>query len=156
LIFKLNALQFNISKFISANGPGRAVGVSETTEVGDPSGFATFFHQLFTNIGNALLDFGEFLLRCLARLAYFIATIALNIMDFMNIVIRELSGQAANYSVSGNTNLEESDILFQFLFNELTMKMLRYVFVFALLLLIIFTIMAMVKQEWQSHISGEL
>lgn len=156
LIFKLNALQFNISKFISANGPGRAVGVSETTEVGDPSGFATFFNQLFTNIGNALLDFGEFLLRCLARLAYFIATIALNIMDFMNVVIRELSGQAANYSVSGNTNLEESDILFQFLFNELTIKILKYVFVFALLLLIIFTIMAIVKQEWQSHISGEL
>ena len=156
LFSKINLIFASISRFILANGPGGSVGGSNSTEVGDPSGFVTFFNQLLTNIANAIVNLGEFLLRCLARLAYFIVKITLNLLDFMNIVIRELSGQASTYSLSTNASLEESDILFQFLFNELIVKILGNVFVFAFLLIIIFTIMAIVKQEWQAHITGEL
>ena len=77
-------------------------------------------------------------------------------MDFMNIVIKELSGQATSYSVAGNSSLKESDILFQFMFNELTVKILKNVFYFSLLLLIIFTIIAIVKQEWDNRVNGKL
>lgn len=157
MLFKnLNLILSRVSRFILVNGPGGVKVDNHNEVVDDPSGFAFFFSNLIKNIGNAIMEFGEFLLRMLARLAYFILKIALNLIDFMNVLIKELSGQTAKFSLSNNSNLEESDILFKFLFNELTLKTLGNVFVFAIILIIIFTIMAIVKQEWQSHISGEL
>ena len=156
LFSKINLILSRVSRFILVNGPGRVVVDNHTESVDDLSGFTTFFKNVITTIGDALMNFGEFILRMLARLAYFILTIALNLIDFMNIMIKELSGIAGSYSLSQNASLEESDILFKFLFNELTLKILRNVFIFALLLIIIFTIMAIVKQEWQAHIQGEV
>lgn len=155
LLFKANNFCASLFNLLLDNGTGRAKPVSETNSPGDPSGISTFINNILTSIGNALLSFGEFLLRCLAKIAYFLAELALNIMDFMNIVIKNMAGQATNYSISGNSNLAENDILFQFLFNELTLKILKYVFVFSALLLIIFTIMAIIKNEWQNHITGK-
>lgn len=155
LLFKFNNVCAKLFNLMLDNGSGRAKPVSETNSPGDPSGISTFINGILTTIGDALLNFGEFLLRCLAKIAYFLAKLALNIMDFMNIVIKNLAGQATNYSISGNSNLAENDILFQFLFNELTLKIFRYVLVFSALLLIIFTIMAIVRNEWQNHITGK-
>ena len=156
LLLKLNYICSAITSLFLDNGKGRVTPVNETVGPGDPSGFSVFISQMLTAIGNALLSIGEFLLSCIARLVYFAAKIAMNIMDFMNIIVKQLSGQATNYSnLSSNASLEETDILFQFLFNEVTLRILRNVFIFALVLLIIFSIIAIVKQEWENHINGK-
>lgn len=156
LLLKLNYICSAITSLFLDNGKGRVTPVNETVGPGDPSGFSVFISQMLTAIGNALLSIGEFLLSCIARLVYFAAKIAMNIMDFMNIIVKQLAGQATNYSnLSSNASLEETDILFQFLFNEVTLRILRNVFIFALVLLIIFSIIAIVKQEWENHINGK-
>ena len=155
LFGKFSSFCLNISRLMLDNGRGRVTPVAETKEAGDPSGFSMFIHGILDSVVDALLNVGEFLLRCLARLAYFIIKICLNIMDFMNIVIKNLSGQASAFSLKDNSSLMESDILFQFLFNDFVVKMFTAVLIFSFLLLIIFTIMAIVKNEWQNHITGK-
>ena len=155
LFGKFNSFCMTVSRFMLDNGKGRVTQVKEKSEPGDPSGFSMFIHEILDSVGDALLNIGEFLLRCLARLAYFIMKICLNIMDFMNIVIKNLSGQSSAFSLKDNSNLAESDILFQFLFNDLVVKMFQAVLIFSFLLLIVFTIMAIVKNEWQNHITGK-
>lgn len=155
LLLKINFVISSIFSKLLNNGRGRSV-VTEESVTTDPSGFSLFFKSILDTIVDFLLEMGEFLLRLVARLAYFVIKIVLNIMDFMSIIIKELSGQASSYSLKGNSNFFESDILFQFLFNEVTIKILKAVFAFSILLLIIFTIMTIVKQEWQAHIDGKV
>lgn len=155
VLSKLNLFFTSIISLLLDNGKGRAVVESQKTDP-DPSGFSMFIDTIIDAVSTFLLNIAEVILRVLAQIAYFIAKIALNIMDFMNIIIKELAGQATSYSVKGNSNLAESDILFQFLFNEVTLKILRAVFIFSILLLIIFTIVAIVKQEWDNRMTGKL
>ena len=97
-----------------------------------------------------LADVANFLLRILFQLAYFIIKLALNVMDFLMVIVSELSGQAQSFDMAkANSNLESSDVLFKFLFNSLTLKILKRVFIYSLLLLIIISIIAIVKNEWQ-------
>lgn len=155
LLSKFKFACTNIVKLLLDNGQGRAVKLTES-KASDPSGFSVFIKFIVDSIVSFLMDIGETLLRLLARIVYFIARICLNLMDFMSIVIKQLSGQATAYNLKENANLQESDILFQFLFNEVTLKVLRGAFVLGLILLVIFTIMAIVKTEWQNHIEGKL
>lgn len=153
----LTKFSFAISAVFSKlleNGPGRAV----VTDSGSTSstGFSVFIQAIVSTLKDLFLNLGEFLLRMLAKLAYFVIKIVLNIMDFMGMIIKELSGQASISSLTKNSNYFESDILFQFLFNDTTISILKAVFAFSILLLIIFTIIAIVKQEWQAHIEGKV
>lgn len=150
VLTKVNSFITSVVSLLLDNGSGRAA-VENTKVYSDPSGFSVFIKTIARTILDFLLDIAMAILRLLAQIAYFIAKIALNIMDFMNIIIKELSGQAVNYASEGNSNLLESDILFRFLFNDLTIKILKSVFIFSLLLLIIFTIVAIFKQEWENR-----
>lgn len=155
ILTKVSNFFVSIISLLLDNGSGRAV-VEKTKLDNDTSGFSVFINTIIDAVVQFFKNIAEVILRILAQIAYFIAKIALNIMDFMNIVIKELSGQATSYSISGNSNLAESDILFQFLFNEITLKIFRAVFIFSILLLIIFTIIAIVKQEWDNRVNGKL
>lgn len=139
-------INFN-SQHLLKNGAGKARNdVFNTTATGETNVIATIIDFLAVKLAGV----AEFLLRILNQLIYFIVTLALNIMDFLMVVITEMSGQASDFKLSEvNTNLENADILFKFFFNSLTIKILTRVFYFSLLLLIIITIIAIVRNEWK-------
>lgn len=151
---KIKYFALTISNLLLDNGAGRAKVLTDSGST-NPSGFSAFITDLLTSLRDTLLNVALFLLRLLARLAYFLAKITLNIIDLMNVVIKQLAGQASNYTIKNSTSIAENDILFKFLFNDITLRIFRAVLIFSILLLIIFTIMAIVKQEWQNHINGK-
>ncbi len=139
LIFKFN------SQHLLKNGAGKAH--SDLFSLSSES--VGFFQTILNSIADTFADVTNFLLRILYRLVYFIVMLALNIMDFLMVIVTELSGKAQSFDLStANSNLESSDIIFKFFFNSLTMKILKRVFIYSILLLIIISIIAIVKNEW--------
>ena len=141
LIMKIN------SQHLLKNGAGRAHNnVFDSTAINN----STIFDTILKYVLQKLSAVAEVIYRLILQLVYFIVNLALNIMDFIMVIISELSGQAQSFDLAQvNSNLENSDIIFKFFFNSLTVKILQRVFIFSLLILIIITIVAIIKNEWQ-------
>lgn len=146
----LNNLIFKINRWhLLENGAG---------ELPYPSGeskILNFFSRVFASIieyvSSVLGQLANALYLILCKFVYFIVKIVLNIMDFVMVIISELSGQAQGYDMNAvNSNLENSDILFRFLLNSYTITILKRVFVYALFILILITIFAIVMNEWRN------
>ena len=80
----------------------------------------------------------------------------LNIVDLLQLVIKKLVGLDywGTDKVSADT-LGESDIIFKFLFNENVQRAFRYMVVIFVVLLIVFTIIAIVKNEYSMATSTD-
>ncbi|MBP3631386.1 MAG: hypothetical protein J6J23_07920, partial [Clostridia bacterium] len=140
LIFKLN------SQHLLKNGAGRAHNDIFTQMEAEAPGL---IQNIINFVVEKLTGVVEFLLRIIYQLLYFIVMLALNLMDFLMVIVSELSGKAQSFDLAtANSNLENSDIIFKFLFNSLTLKILKRVFIYSILLLIIISIIAIVKNEW--------
>lgn len=142
LIIKIN------SQHLLKNGAGKARnGIFDGSASGQ--GVQSFVSTIIDFLAVKIGEIANFLMRILFQLLYFVVKLALNIMDFLMVIVSELSGQAESFDLArANTNLESSDIIFRFFLNSLTMKILKRVFIYAILLLIIFSIIAIVKNEW--------
>lgn len=141
LIFKIT------SQHLLKNGAGENPVLSN-----DSSGaIAGFLQSVVNAIADKIQQAGVLLYRILCKFVYFLVKLALNIMDFLMVCVSELCGQASGYNMDvANSNLEKSDILFKFLLNSYTLKILRRLFIYALLLLILITIFAIVMNEWKN------
>lgn len=150
LILKLSVHQLASNGAGPSSGKNDLVSNSQTT-----SSIQTFFNEIINTVLKFLRDFGETIYRVLAKVVYFVIKICLNIMDLFMVVINSLTGQATAFDLSKNTNLTETDILFRFLLNETTLKILRRVFYFSIFILIIVTIIAVIKNEWDKNANGK-
>ncbi|MBQ8762337.1 MAG: hypothetical protein IJZ26_03420, partial [Clostridia bacterium] len=88
-------------------------------------------------------------------LFYGICKLLLALTDFLQYFIQKLIGldywlNSPTYTIEGAT---KSDLLFSFLYNETVQKTFRAMVGLFLVLLIVFTIFAIVRNEWQ-YISG--
>lgn len=150
LILKLSVHQ------LASNGAGPSKGKNDLFSSNQTtSSIQAFFNEIIDVVTKFLRDFGETIYRILAKVVYFVIKICLNIMDLFMVVINSLTGQATAFDLSKNTNLTETDILFRFLLNETTLKILRRVFYFSIFMLIIVTIIAVIKNEWDKNASGK-
>ena len=76
----LTKFSFAISAVFSKlleNGPGRAVVTDSGTT--SSTGFSVFIQTIIGTLKDLFLNIGEFLLRMIAKLAYFVIKIVLNI-----------------------------------------------------------------------------
>ncbi|MBQ7452674.1 MAG: hypothetical protein IJS68_00165, partial [Clostridia bacterium] len=98
---------------------------------------------------NWLFGVFEWILEHLVWLLYFIIKFALNIVDFVHYFIQRLIGIDFWNNPSANlTDLTESDILFKFLLSDVVINVFKYMLVIGLLLLILFSIVAIVKADY--------
>ncbi len=153
----INNLIFKVAQHqMLSNGVGASPGGDDlVSNSSTTSSLDVFFKNLIDKFVNSIINFGEVIYRCFAKIVYFLVKICLNIMDLTMVIINSLTGQATAFDLSKNSNLTETDVLFRFLLNETTLKILRRVFYFSLLLLLIATIVAIVKNEWDKNASGK-
>lgn len=111
-----------------------------------------FFAYVGEWIGNLFTAFGQLFVTWF----YWICKWLLAFVDFLQYFIQKLIGldywlNNNAYTLSGAT---DNDILFSFLFDETVQRVFRAMLAIFAVLLILFTIVAIIRQEWQ-YITGE-
>ncbi|MBQ7579543.1 MAG: hypothetical protein IJT25_03340, partial [Clostridia bacterium] len=100
-----------------------------------------------------ILSFLEPIGNWLMTLVYFIVKFALNIIDLLQYFIERLIGlDVWNSSSSTLADLTNNDIIFKFLLNEEVLRVFRALVVIGIILLIIFSIVAIVRTEYNNAI----
>ena len=125
----------NFNAFTSVDGKDIATG--------DNGFFETAWVIFKTAIGDTLMVAYE----TLVRLFYAIGHWVLTLIDFIFVFVRQLVGMNTNFD--SLEEITQGDIIFQFLFNENVIKIIRNILIFSIVLLIIFCIFAIVKSEYQ-------
>lgn len=95
-----------------------------------------------TSAGLALVL--DFIIDLIVKAVYAICAFALNIIDFFQFVINKIIGLGEEYVVFDTTNP-----LIKFLLNDTVWKVFTYVSVIAIILLVVFTIYAIIRSEYQ-------
>ncbi len=104
---------------------------------------------------SALVYAGTWLWNGIMTFIYAIVKFALNIVDFVQYFVQRLIG--IDYWLNTEANLAdigESDILFRFMFSDQVLRVFRLLIIIAIVLLIVFSIIAIVKSEYASATSG--
>ena len=124
---------------------GNLVGADATSGLPDPknqsllqSMSGTFWWNLFWAIAGGI-----------SRFFYMIIRFILYIVDFLQFFVKHLIG--IDYWQSGNVSLDtlgESDIIFKFLYDSTVQRVFRYMLGIFVVLLILFAIVAIVKNEY--------
>ncbi|MEG1581916.1 MAG: hypothetical protein RR334_02005, partial [Clostridia bacterium] len=106
--------------------------------------FEDFFAQAFTFIWSLITNF-----------LYFICKFILNLLDFLFVIVQELAGQNTGSILNSPTigDASTKDILLRFLFSPTTISVLKALFILSIVLLIIFTIIALIKTEYSSVVN---
>ena len=114
------------------------------------------------------LGFGEHLLRIvwfsivdgllalwdtLMKLLITIGQWVLNILDFLFVFIREFIGMNTDYS--SLESITRSDIIFEFIFDSAIVEVIKDMIGLALVLIILFSIIAIIKSEYNFLVSGQ-
>ena len=113
----------------------------------DPTKYG-IFKNLFESIslGNIL----QGLVNILFRLVYLIVSFILNVVDFVQFFIEKLVGidfwGRKEFSLEG---LSDSDVIFRFIQNDTVARVFKYMLGVFAVLLIVFTIIAIVKNEYE-------
>lgn len=147
LIFKINS-QHLLKNGVGNPGTSSADGSALNSIVG-------FFQSILTEIVDKVTEIGVVLYRVLCKFVYFVVKICLNLVDLVMVIISELCGQASGYDMGANTNLQNSDILFKFLLNSYTLKILYRLVIYSFLLLLLITIFAIVMNQWKNATKSE-
>ncbi len=111
---------------------------------------------LGASILNGLAAFGLMFLQGLAIVGYTLIKFALNIIDFMQLLVQKLAGidtwmhlDKLNFG-----NLQETDVVFRFLLSDTVLKVFRTMFLIFIVLLIVFTIFAIIKNEYSNAVDS--
>jgi rhodanese-related sulfurtransferase len=112
----------------------------------------SFFDYLWTNIGN----FFAGILVGIVEAFYAVCKWLLAFVDFLQYFIQKLIGldywlNNSSYTLSGAT---KSDLLFTFIFNDTVQKVFQTMIAVFIVLLIIFTIYQIIKNEW-TYVTGK-
>ena len=117
---------------------GSAKGLGGPAEVS----FWSVIGEFFAGLGVVIIDgimFG----------IYYVMKFVLNIVDFLQFFVKKLMG--LDYWGKGTASVEtldDSDVIFRFLKDENVMQVFKYMIGIFIVLLIVFTIIAIIKTEW--------
>ncbi len=103
-----------------------------------------------------LVTAGLFLWNWIMTFIYTIVKFALNIVDFIQFFVQRLVG--VDFWTNTNSTLAdlgESDIIFRFMFSEEVLRVFRLIIIIAIVLLIVFSIIAIVKSEYSNATTGK-
>lgn len=113
----------------------------------------SFFETVWTLIKSTLIDILDLAMETIVKLVYVVAKWMLTIIDFLFIFVRELIGM--NDDLSKLDDLRESDVIFKFIFSEEVTSVIKGMIGLAIILLIIFSIFAIVKSEYDYVAHGK-
>ncbi len=110
-----------------------------------------FINHLGSMLGNFFAGIGQAI--CVGF--YFVCKWMLAVVDFLQYFIQKLIGldywlKSGKKTIKGAT---DNDMLFKFLYNDMVQKVFRAMTAVFVVLLIIFTVVAIIKQEW-GYITG--
>lgn len=111
----------------------------------------SFINHLGNMLGNFFVGIGQAI--CVGF--YFVCKWMLAVVDFLQYFIQKLIGldywlKSGKKTIKGAT---DNDMLFKFLYNDMVQKVFRAMTAVFVVLLIIFTVVAIIRQEW-GYITG--
>ena len=141
---KLGMFINNITHTI-LNGAG---GVATLENSGDSS----IWDTALTFVINIITNSWRIILTIIMRLLTVVGRFILNIIDFFFIFIRQFLGMSADYS-----NLESlgGDAVFDFVFSDTVLNIVKYIFILGIVLIIVFSIIAIIKTEYSDVTGGD-
>lgn len=114
----------------------------------------SFFETVGLILKNFFLGLFNIIGTIFARIVYFICKFAITILDFVYIFIRQLIGINADSSGKAAFQIDD-DIIIKFLSGDYFITLMKYMLGFCLVLLIVFTIIAIIRSEYNYVIRGE-
>ena len=96
--------------------------------------------------GGPWAEFANWLLGGLITIAYTVYKWVLALIDFCFILVRQLVG--INTDFSSLQNIQENDVIFQFIFSDNVMTVIKSLFWLAIVLIIVFAIIALIKSDF--------
>lgn len=142
----LLSLKFNTvaSRLMGLSAPSTSTMAVDGTElVSGDNGFWSTFGQI---ILNQLSDIVSLVADTLIQLVYTIGRWSLVLIDFLFTFVRQFVGM--NMDFDNVEDLAQGDIIFKFIFNENVLRIIRNLIIFGIVLLIIFSIIAIIKSEY--------
>lgn len=110
-------------------------------------GANSFWETLGVILWRTVADIFITIWEMLVKLVYAIAKWLLTIIDFLFIFIRQLIGLNTDYA--SIEDISQSDMIFRFVFNDTVIRVIRAMLGFAVVLLILFCIIAILKSEFE-------
>lgn len=148
LLYGLNSFSSHLMGIsVNPNNQIAAFGANNVLE-----GSNSFFETIWILLKTFVFDFATYIWELIVSVFVAIAQWILIIIDFCFVFIREFIGMNADYSDA--RSITEGDILFDFIFNDTVIKVIRGMIGFAILLLILFSIFAIIKSEYQFATQG--
>ena len=111
-------------------------------------GLETFLNAVVATLSNIL----ELVYNFIVQLIWLIMQFMLLLIDFVFVFVRQITG--INVDFSDISSLEESDILFQFLLSDAVMDVVKGILVLAVVLVIVFAIISIIKNEYAAATTG--
>ena len=137
----------NAIVYLGANGKGPA-------SVDDDSSFMQGVSAVLAWIINLLSGIWSLIGNVVMNAIYLLVKFALNIVDFFQFFVGKLVGMNTWETGSmGDKSLAQSDVIFRFLTNERVWKVFLAIMGLSIVLLIIFSIISIVRQEYASTIN---
>ena len=144
---------FNIVRFISANGPGKGGVTADEVASGAGSAIA----KILTTIVEVLSNAVYWLWGLFMTAVYTIIKLLLNIVDVLQFFVMKLVGidVYSNPNWKNVLTLRESDLIIKLITSDTVLNIFSKVAIISAVLLIIFCIFAIVKQNYTEAIGGE-
>ena len=101
---------------------------------------------ILETIASFYLGIVETIYTFFVQLVWLIMQFLLLVIDFIFVFVRHITGINVDFSDIGS--LEESDILFQFMFSDAVMDVLKAIIVMAIVMIILFAIIGILKNEY--------
>lgn len=144
VLFKLA----NISNFLLANGAGRSNGTK--------SGDGSWFVEVLSWLADAIVNIATVVWGWVITMFYFVIKFILNLIDVLQMFVEKLVGiEAFNQEggLSALENFEDSDLIIRFISNEAIIKTFTTLLGLGGLMLIIFSIIAIVRNNYAAATS---
>lgn len=143
-----SSIQNNIysfaSKLMGISSASNYLGALNSTGAESPNSFIDTYISI---IIASWVDLGIYVFEFFKKLIYAIFKWVLIAIDFISVFIREIIG--LNTDFKSFESIRESDIIFEFIFNERVVSVIKALIAFAVVLIILFSIFAIVKNEYE-------
>lgn len=125
------------------------IGAINTNSGGSPN---SIWETIFTVIKSTAMNAFVTIYEIIMTIIYSIAKWMLTILDFLVIFVREIIGMNSDFS--SFDNIIESDMIFQFIFNETVIDVIKGLIAIAIVMIILLSIIALIKSEYDYIVTG--
>ena len=104
-----------------------------------------FFDAVLTVIKHYYVSVFDYFINALNTLIYAIMKYVLALIDFIFVMVRQMAGMNEDFTKLSDI---DNDLIFKFVFNENVVRVIRGLIGFAIVLIILFAIIAILKNEY--------